>query len=104
MSTKSAKLTGICPFLVTLIPGKTLIFLDEIQNCGNARTAIKFLAKDGDKEVEDPESVPTGYEDFVTMYSLDFEEFLWAEGYGEDAIAVLKSYFEKMRSSPCFIK
>ena len=32
---------------IELIPGKTLIFLDEIQNCGNARTAIKFLAEDG---------------------------------------------------------
>ena len=71
---------------IQLIPGKTLIFLDEIQNCGNARTAIKFLAEDGrfdvissgsllgltyaedgDAEVEEPSSVPTGYEDFLTM-------------------------------------
>jgi len=32
---------------IHLIPGKTLIFLDEIQNCGNARTALKFLTEDG---------------------------------------------------------
>lgn len=31
---------------VKLVPGNTLIFLDEIQRCGNARTAIKFLAED----------------------------------------------------------
>ena len=31
---------------VKLIPGKTLIFLDEIQKCANARTALKFLAED----------------------------------------------------------
>ncbi|MCR4711241.1 MAG: DUF4143 domain-containing protein [Clostridia bacterium] len=102
-----------------LVPGKTLIFLDEIQNCGNARTAIKFLAEDGrydiissgsllgltyaeegDTEVEEPESVPTGYEDFLNMYSLDFEEFLWAEGYGEEAIGVLRSCLEKHEPVP----
>ena len=104
---------------IALIPKKTLIFLDEIQNCGNARTAIKFLAEDGrydiissgsllgltyaeegDAEVEEPESVPTGYEDFLTMYSLDFEEFLWAEGYKKDAIDILKTYFDKKEPLP----
>lgn len=102
-----------------LIPGKTLIFLDEIQNCGNARTAIKFLAEDGrfdvissgsllgltyaengDADVEEPASVPTGYEDFLTMYSLDFEEFLWAEGYSEDAVMVLRDYFDTLEKVP----
>ena len=103
---------------VKLIEKKTLIFLDEIQACGNARTAIKFLAEDGrydiitsgsllgltygedgDSEVEEPESVPTGYEDFLTMYSLDFEEFLWANGYKE-AINVLKEYFDQKKMVP----
>ena len=60
-----------------LIPGKTLFFLDEIQNCGSARTAIKFLAsdlrydfiasgsllgleygEDGDSNVDVPELIP----------------------------------------------
>lgn len=104
---------------IEYIPGETLVFLDEIQNCGNARTAIKFLAEDGrfdvitsgsllgltyaedgDSDVEEPESVPTGYEDFITMYSLDFEEFLWAEGYGEVAIQVLKEYFDTLSKVP----
>ena len=107
---------------IELIPGETLIFLDEIQNCGNARTAIKFLAEDGrfdvissgsllgltyaedgDSEVEEPESVPTGYEDFLTMYSMDFEEFLWAEGYGEEAIGILKSYYDNNEAVPTAI-
>lgn len=104
---------------IRLIPHKTLIFLDEIQNCGNARTAIKFLAEDGrfdvmtsgsllgltyaengDEEAEEPESVPTGYEDFITMYSLDFEEFLWAEGYPSDAVSILREYFDKKIKVP----
>lgn len=104
---------------IELIPGDTLIFLDEIQNCGNARTAIKFLAEDGqydiissgsllgltyaqddDSNVEEPESVPTGYEDFITMYSLDFEEFLWAEGYGKAATDQLREYYQKNETVP----
>ena len=102
-----------------LVPGDTLIFLDEIQQCGNARTAIKFLAEDMrfdvissgslmgltygedyDKEVEVPDSVPVGYESQITMYSLDFEEFLWAYGYNETAISVLRSYFEAGETVP----
>ena len=104
---------------IHFIPGNTLIFLDEIQNCGNARTAIKFLAEDGrydvitsgsllgltyaengDEEAEIPESVPTGYEDFITLYSLDFEEFLWAEGYSADTINILREYFENKVKVP----
>ena len=104
---------------VNLIPGKTLIFLDEIQACGRARTAVKFLAEDNrydvitsgsllgltyseddDPTVEEPESNPTGYEDFMTLYSLDFEEFLWANGYGPEKTVLLKEYFENNEKVP----
>ena len=88
------RLTAYMPG-VELIPGDTLIFLDEIQCCGNARTAIKFLSEDmrfdvissgslmgltygenDDPLVEVPASVPVGYESQIMMFSLDFEEFL----------------------------
>lgn len=104
---------------IRLIPGKTLIFLDEIQNCGDARTAIKFLAsdprydfiasgsllgleygEDGDEGVEVPESIPVGYESEIIMYPLDFEEYLWAKGYGEEQINQLKGYFDKKERVP----
>lgn len=104
----SANIPGI-----KLIPGKTLIFLDEIQRCGKARTAIKFLAEDfrfdvissgsllglsygmdDDKEVDEIVSVPVGYETQLTMYSLDFEEFLWANGYSTETIHDLERYLE----------
>lgn len=107
---------------INLIPGKTLIFLDEIQNCGNARTSLKFLTEDGrfdvitsgsllgltyaengDTEAEEPESVPTGYEAFLTMYPLDFEEFLWAENYSVETIADLRKNFEEVRKVDPFI-
>lgn len=104
---------------VKLIPGKTLIFLDEIQKCANARTALKFLAEDGrydviasgsllglaygkdaDKDVEEVESIPVGYEKPLVMYSLDFEEFLWAYGYGSDTIEYLKDFFSSKEKIP----
>lgn len=104
---------------IKLIPGKTLIFLDEIQKCSNARTALKFLAEDGrydviasgsllglsygkddDKEVEPVESIPVGYEKPVVMYSLDFEEFLWAYGYESDTVDYLKSFFDSKEKIP----
>ena len=102
-----------------LIEGNTLIFLDEIQCCGNARTSIKFLAEDfrfdviasgslmgltygtdDDDSVEIPESIPVGYETQITMYSLDFEEFLWGYGYTSDAINIIKQYYETNETVP----
>lgn len=101
-----------------LIKGNTLIFMDEIQACGKARTSLKFLAEDGrfdiitsgsllgltygedaDENTQEPESVPTGYETILTLYSLDFEEFLWAEGY-ENGIPYLKELFDKKEKVP----
>ena len=102
-----------------LIPGDTLIFLDEIQCCGNARTAIKFLAEDlrfdvissgsllgltygedDDESTEIPDSVPVGYESQITMYSLDFEEFVWACGYDAAAIGSLYDYYRSGETIP----
>lgn len=104
---------------IKLIPGKTLIFLDEIQKCANARTALKFLAEDGrydviasgsllglaygkdaDDEVEPVESIPVGYEKPMMMYSLDFEEFLWAYGYEADTVEYLYSFYESKEKIP----
>lgn len=89
----------------------TLIFLDEIQKCPNARTALKFLAMDERYDViasgsllgvsyKEVSSIPVGYETQMTMYSLDFEEYLWAVGYQEDAIGLLKGYFDKKEKVP----
>ena len=112
------KMTASIPG-VKMIPGKTLIFLDEIQKCAAARTSLKFLAEDGrfdviasgsllglsygrddDKEVEQVESIPVGYEIPIMMYSLDFEEFLWANRYSDEAIKYLKELFDKREAVP----
>ena len=94
-----------------LIPNDTLIFLDEIQICPNARTALKFLAQDGHYDVvasgsllginyKEIPSIPVGYETQVTMHGLDFEEYLWALGYDENKIATLRDYFLNLKQIP----
>ena len=92
-------------------PHETLIFLDEFQECPQARTALKYLAQDGRydvvasgsllglrfREMKDAPSLPVGYERQVTMHPLDFEEFLWAKGYEPAAIGLLRGYFEQLK-------
>jgi predicted AAA+ superfamily ATPase len=94
-----------------LIPGETLLFLDEIQNCPRARTALKFLTQGGRFDViasgslpginyKDVPSFPVGYVDHLEMYSLDFEEFLWANGVTKNSISDIKDYYEKKKPVP----
>lgn len=107
------RMTLIFP-AIKFIRKDTLIFLDEIQECPNARTALKFLAIDDRYDViasgsllgisyREVSSIPVGYEKQVEMYSLDFEEYLWAVDYGEDRIAILKQYFETKEKIPAVI-
>ena len=83
---------------VKLESGNTIIFLDEIQSCPNARVALKSFSMDGRFDViasgsllglnyKEVSSYPVGYETPVELHPLDFEEFLWAMGIGEDVIA-----------------
>lgn len=84
-------------------PGKTIIILDEIQECPAARTALKFFCTDSRYDViatgsllgvsgysSEPASIPVGYETVIDMYPLDFEEFLYAFGINEDTIKFLR--------------
>ena len=101
----------------SFVTGDTLIFLDEIQECPEARTALKYLALDGRYDVvasgsllgiqyregDIGFSVPVGYERMVTMHPLDFEEFLWAVGYGDDVVEELKVSFDKVEALPSTI-
>ena len=92
-------------------PGDTLIFLDEIQECPAARTALKFLALDNKYDVIasgsllginyiEVTSIPVGYETQIEMHSLDFEEFLWAVGFSEQSIAYVKEYYTRLEKIP----
>ena len=107
---------------VKFIEGDTLIFIDEIQACSKARTALKFLAMDDkydiiasgsllglhynklNQENANEISIPVGYEREVEMHSLDFEEFLWATGVSESAIENLKEYYEQKKALPDSVK
>lgn len=84
-----------------LVPGNTVLFLDEIQFCPNARAALKYLAQDSRIKViasgsllglnyREVISYPVGYERSITMCPMDFEEFLWALGLDEDIIDRIK--------------
>lgn len=97
-----------------LVPGKTLIFFDEIQSCPNARTAIKFLVEDGQYDYiesgsllginyKDVSSFPVGFEHELEMFPLDFEEFLWACNVSEEVIALLKECYDALRPVPDFL-
>ncbi|MDE5846673.1 MAG: ATP-binding protein [Muribaculaceae bacterium] len=104
------------------INGKTCIILDEIQECKEARTALKSFKEDGRFDViatgsllgvkgygknkkenthdVGVDSVPVGYETIVDMYPLDFEEFLWANGVNSQVIDTVRSCFEKESTVP----
>ena len=108
---------------VAFTPGTTCFIFDEIQECPEARTSLKFFKEDGRfdviatgsllgvqgygdekkkqhrKLVQQKElginSVPVGSEDIVEMYPLDFEEFLWANGLNTDVIVALRKFYSE---------
>lgn len=86
------------------IPEKTLIVFDEIQDFIEISTALKFFNIDGRFDVicsvsllginyKRIDSVSTGYKTDYEMYSLDFEEFLWAKGYDD---SLKNEFLDKM--------
>ena len=112
-----SKISVMAPSARYLRGGRTLLFLDEIQECPNARTALKFLATDDRCDViasgsllgikfkkgrkrKAPKSIPVGFERQVTMHSLSFREYLRAVGYGDGQLAALAGYFERRETVP----
>lgn len=101
---------GFGPF----VKGKTLVFFDEIQECPNARTAIKFLVEDHTYDYIESGSLlginykpvpsyPVGYEEEIAMFPLDFEEFLWANGVSEQVFDLLRKSYDDEIAVPDFI-
>lgn len=79
------------------IEKETLIFFDELQAFPEIATALKFFAIDGKYDVicsgsllginyKKIESNSVGYKTDYELYSLDFEEFLWAKGYDDGLV------------------
>lgn len=97
-----------------LVKGKTLIFFDEVQECKEIVTAIKFLVDEGSYkyvlsgsllgvELKDIKSVPVGYMSIMNMCPLDFEEFALAIGVGKDVISSLRNCFLQKATVDDFI-
>jgi hypothetical protein len=89
------------------IDGKTLIFFDELQEFPEISTALKFFYLDGRFDVicsgsmlginyNRIESNSVGYKTDYAMYSLDFEEFLWANGYDDAFINDLLTHMNNL--------
>lgn len=88
------------------IPGETLIFFDELQDCANCATSLKSFCIDGRFDVicsgslmginyNEIESNSVGYKEDIEMHSLDFEEYLWAKGYHR---AQVEELYQRMLS------
>ena len=90
------------------IPGRTLLFFDEIQEFPDIATSFKDFKADGKYDVissgsmlgihyKQIASIPVGFKTDYDLASLDFEEFLWACGYNEDFIDDLYGHLVERR-------
>ncbi|MBR2674799.1 MAG: ATP-binding protein [Mogibacterium sp.] len=97
-----------------MIPGKTMIFFDEVQECKELITQIKYLVQDGTYDYilsgsllgtvfRDIVSAPVGYMDIIQMYPLDFEEFAIANGVGTKVLGALRKSFETKAPVDSFV-
>ena len=91
-----------------LVQGETIIFLDEIQECPEALTAVKFLVEEGSfryimsgsllgVEMKDLRSAPVGYIDVWEMFPLDMEEFFKAVGVSERIMTHIRTSWEQLQ-------
>lgn len=87
-----------------IVKGKSIIILDDIQDCPRAIISLKSFTSLGVVDVvsigaflenvyDELSSFPVGYVERVYMGSLDFEEYLWANGYEDDMIEILFDHF-----------
>lgn len=92
---------------IVLEEGNTILFLDEIQACPNARVALKSFSLDGTIDViasgsllglyyKEVRSYPVGYEEYYELKPLDFEEYLWAVGIKDEYIEDCKKAFKNV--------
>ncbi|MCD8205909.1 MAG: AAA family ATPase [Clostridia bacterium] len=91
-----------------LVPDETLIFLDEVQECMEIVTAVKFLVEDGNYryilsgsllgvKYQNVKSIPVGYMQIFRMYPMNFIEFLMAYGLNDDVLKYLRKCFNDVK-------
>lgn len=97
-----------------LIPGETLILLDEVEECPDARTAVKILVEDGRFDYVETgsllgiknrlvRSLPVGFEENYRMYPMDWEEFLTAVGVQMSTIELTKKAYDERKPVNVFV-
>ena len=96
------------------VPGETLIFIDEVQQCPNIVTLIKALVDKGEYdyilsgsllgvELENVRSYPVGYMSELLMFPMDFEEFCWSMGLTEEAFDMVRESLRKEQPVPDYL-
>lgn len=89
-----------------VVKGKSVLFLDELQECPEAITAIKFLVEGTDVEIvasgsmlgvayKSPRSYPVGSVSYINMHPMSFEEFLLSQGVNNDSIDDIRAHVKK---------
>ncbi len=97
-----------------LVPGKTLIFFDEIQDYPDIMTWVKALVDEGrflyalsgsllGLELQNIRSVPVGYMDEYQMFPLDFEEFIRNIGVTDEVIGSIQEAWEQQKPVDSYI-
>lgn len=97
-----------------LVPGSTLIFIDEIQYCPDIITLVKALVDKGEYdyifsgsllgvELENVRSYPVGYMSELFMYPMDFEEFCWSMGLAGEAFAMARESLRNEQPVPEYL-
>ncbi len=97
-----------------LLPGKTLIFFDEVQEYADILTWVKALVDEGrfryalsgsllGLELKNIRSIPVGYMSEYQMYPLDFEEFVRNIGVSEEVISSVRKSWEQLSPVDSYI-
>lgn len=102
-----------------MVPYKTLIVFDELQDCPNARSSLKYFKEDGRFDIictgslmgikgyirgnDAYRGIGVGSEEQIEMKPMDFEEFLWANKVDKSTIAILKKYYDEQKEIPSLL-
>jgi len=91
---------------VNLVEGESLLFFDEIQEYPEAISYLRNLTDDGRYDVivsggnlgalyDNMGNFPVGYVDRYQMTGLDFEEYLWANGFNEERLSYIETLYDE---------
>ena len=97
-----------------MIPGETLIFFDEVQQCPELVTQVKYLVQEGSYRyilsgsllgtvIKSILSMPVGYINVLHMYPMDFEEFALANGVSSRVVDALREAFLERKPVDSFL-